>query len=226
MQKQDRGRLRWRRALPLFLPAGLGMLLMAAFLFVGWMPLNLAITGQDIKISSNGRTGVAAKGLQTYLGETQMKNDGPEIGTLMAHIPDVKAQGICISMTLTFPIIDTWTIQLHSTKEVALKDVRAAAASAHLVNAKLYAATDDGKKPARDTSNVTAPVVININGADLDRIDGATPGVIGADLPGAIEFDDLQADAKGATLSGTAKLTGLGIPKFGHGRGVEHHECY
>ena len=188
--------------------------------------MNLAIQGQDIKLTSNGRPGVAPQGLQTYLGDTQMKNDGPHVATLMAHIPKVEAKGICISMNLTFPVIGSWTVQLHSTKDLEITDVRANAASAHLVNARLYAATDDGEKPATDMSNVTAGGVINMNGADLDAIEGGSPGIIGANLPGAIEFDELQADAKTAILSGRAKLTGLGIPKFGHGKGVEHHECY
>ncbi len=226
MQKQDRGRVRWGRALPIFLPAGLAMLVMQALLLFGMMPLNLAIVGQDVKLSSNGRPAVAPQGLSTYLGETKMKNDGPTVPTLMAHLPEIRLQGLCMSMNLTFPVIGSWTIQLHSTKEVVLKDIRAAAGDAHLINARLYAETDDGEKPNKSNSNVVSPIELNKNAADVGGIDGGMPGIMGIEGKGLVEVDELRADNKTAMISGTAKLNGQGIPKIGHGKGVENHECY
>ena len=225
MQKQDRGRLRWRRAVPLFLPAGLGMLLMAAFLFIGWMPLNLAIKGQDVKLTSNGRSGSAPGGLLAYADLTQMKNGGDKVPTLIAQIPEAKLNGLCMSMNLTFPVIGSWTVQLHSTKEVVIHNLRAAAADAHLVNAVLAAETDDGKPVNKDSSNLVSGVELNKDAATIDGVDGGV-GIMGVEGHGPLTFSELQANAKSAGLYGRATLTGLGIPKFGHGKGVEHHECY
>ena len=227
MQKQDRGRLRWRRALPLFLPAGLGILLMAAFLFIGWMPLNLAITGQDLKLSSNGRGGVATKGFSAYVNGQEMKFGGPTVPVVYARIPEAKLNGVCISLTLTFPIIDTWTVQLHSTKEIVIKDLTAAAANVHLEDAKLYSETNDGELPKKDLSNVVGGVQLNKNASELDGTDLGPVGIMGVESNGQVQFSELIANAKGATLSGSAALVpGLGIPKIGHGRGTEHYECY
>ena len=45
-------------------------------------------------------------------------------------------------------------------------------------------------------------------------------------MPGVVHMGELRASAKGATISGTAQLNGLGMPKLGHGDGTEHGECY
>ncbi|MCE5287737.1 MAG: DUF6230 family protein [Nocardiaceae bacterium] len=226
MQKEDRGRLRWRRALPLFLSAGLGMLLLNAFLLAGVLPQNLSITGQQVKLTSNGRPAVAPEGLSTYIGVTQTKNNGPKIPTLMAHVPEIKLSGLCMSLNLTFPVIGSWTIQLHSTKEVVIKDINVAASDAHLINARLNAETNDGKAPAKDASNVVSPVELNKNASDVEGLEGGAAGLMGVEGRGAIYADELRATNESNTISGTANLTGLGIPKIGHGKGVKNYECY
>jgi hypothetical protein len=225
MQKADRGHTRWRQSLMLFIPALLGVGALTVMTIQGVLPLNLALSGQDFKLASNGAA-VATQGLSAYPSTIEMK-DGSHAPILMAAIPEAElADGICISLVLTFPLIGTNTLQINTDGEATVKDLQAAAELMAIKGVALNAATSDGNAPAKDGSNVKDPVAINKDASELDGISGGTPGSIGIDAPGVVRMAQLQATAKGATISGTAKLNGIGIPKIGRGRGTEHGECY
>ena len=222
MQKKDRGKTRWRRCFILLLPALLGVGILTIMTIQGVMPLRLAVNGQDFKLSSNGGPAIAQSGLTAYPSTIEMK-DGSIKPVLVAGLPEATLKdGMCLSLVLTFPVIGTNTLQIHTSGETVVEDMKASAAEMFIKNVSLKSHTTDGKDADATGSNVDSPGAINIDASEV----GGRAGTLGLNIPGVVTMGSLQATAKGALIAGTAKLNGIGIPKLGHGRGVEHNECY
>ncbi|MBJ8348446.1 DUF6230 family protein [Antrihabitans sp. YC2-6] len=226
MQKADRGRTRWRQALMLFIPAILGVLALTVMTIQGVLPLHLAISGQQFKLTSNGAAAIAPQGLSAYPSSIKMK-DGSQAPVLMAGLPEAElTEGMCISLVLTLPIVGTNTLQISSSGNTTVKDMEAAADKMYIRGASLSASTNNGEAPATDAANVDAPVLINKDASELNDLSGGPSGALGLEVPGLVKMGELRASASGATISGTAQLNGIGIPKIGHGSGTENGECY
>ena len=226
MQAVTRGGTQWRRTGLLLIPALFVMGVLTIMTLQGGLPVRLAISGQDFKLSSNGAPVSAPQGAGIYPSTIEMK-DGTNVAVLRAGLPEaILSKGLCLSLVLTFPIIGTNTLQVNTSRETTIEDMKAAALSLDSKDAALGAATSDGKEPNPDGSNVKAGVQINKDASELSGLAGGAPGAMGVDAPGMIRLNDLKASAAGATISGTAKLGGLGIPKLGHGRGTDNGECY
>jgi hypothetical protein len=222
MQKKDRGKTRWRRCFILLLPALLGVGILTIMTIQGVLPLHLAVTGQDFKLSSNGGPAVASKGLTAYPSTIEMK-DGEIKPVLVAGLPEATLEdGMCLSLVLTFPFIGTNTLQIHTSGETVVEDMKASAAEMYIKGASLKSLTKDGEDANADGSNVESPGAINMDASEI----GGHAGNLGLSIPGVVKMGGLQATAKGALIAGTAKLNGIGIPKIAHGRGVENNECY
>lgn len=222
MDAAMRGGTGWRRfgifALPAFLVAGT---LIGTSLF-GILPLRLSISGQPFKLSANSRAEVPHGIEAAYSSGMQLKNGGETVPALYAHIPEaVLSDGLCLSLVLTFPFIGTNTLQINTTGRTVAKDLSADAAGMQLSNATLSAQTTDGQAPALDGSNVKQSAIV---GRDAGEI-GGRPGTFGLSAPGAAVIGALQASANGARVNGTLQISGIQIPKLGHGSGPGK-ECF
>lgn len=208
--RTTKGGTRWRRAGLLFLPAMLGVFILAGMTLFGVLPINLSVNGQQLKLTSNNGQATAPQGVDAYADVQQMKNNGPVDPALRATIPELRVpDGICLSLVLTFPFVGTNTIHIETTGETVAKDVTASAASFQAGQTEL--ATD------RDHAVLVA--------ADAGMY-GGRPGLFGLGVPTNVAITNLQATATGARIAGTLNIGGLRIPKLGRGDGVENGECY
>lgn len=220
-----RGAIRIRRSLLLLIPTGLAALILAIGTLMGYVPLNLAFSGQNVKLTSNGKPAYAPKGLSGYPNTLRMKNGGPIVGSKWLTIPEADLpEGVCISLVVKLPIVGEWTVQIATHGDTVVKDMTLKASDVHVGEATLRASTTDGKAPKKDQSNVEANVVI---GVSADEIGGGSDhaGGFGLTAPGAATLNKLQVSAQGGTVAGTAKLSRPGV-SIGHGHGTEHSECY
>ncbi len=207
----------------LFIPAMFGVGVLALASLQGVLPLNLAVTGQDLKLSTQGDL-VAAQGLSVYPSDIGMK-DGSRAPIILAGIPEASLpDGLCLSLVLTFPLIGANTIRL-STGDTHVNDMTVAASALSAGTATLYSKTTNGELPARDGSNLESPIILNKDASELPGLSGGRPGAFGLESGGRGTVTGLQASAKGAVIAGTAKLNLQSI-KYGHGSGTEHGECY
>lgn len=223
MQAVTRGGAKWRRSAMLFIPAMLGVGILAVATLQGFLPLNLAVIGQDLKLSTQGDL-IAPQGLSVYPSDIRMK-DGSQAPIVLAGIPEASIpDGLCLSLVLTFPLIGSNTIRI-STGETHVNDMTVSAASLAAGTATLYSKTTDGEIPAGDGSNVESPVILNKDASELAGLSGGQPGTFGLESGGSGTVTRLNAAAKGAVIAGTAKLNLRSI-KIGHGSGTENGECY
>lgn len=220
-----RGGTRWRRSGILLIPALLVVGVLAVCSLFGVLALNLAVEGQDFKISSNGSPLKTPEGLAMYPSTISMK-DGTEDPILLAGLPRAELpNGLCISLVLTFPGIGSNTLQLKTTRNTTATQMVLSAKTLQATTASLVPSTNDGKPLRPDGSNIEYPVAIGKSADELNGMPAGPGGVFGIDAPGSGEMGDLKADAKGALISGTASLNGLGVT-VGHGRGTDNGECY
>lgn len=210
-----RGGTRWRRTLAVLAPS----LVVAVVLIVGTLrgpiPINLTISGQDIKLSSNGGAVELPRGLTLYPSTVQMKNDGETRGVMIAGLPEaVLTKGLCISLVLTFPAVGSYTIRLHTSGRTTAHQMTLDAAG---INAGLatLAAGDGGKDP----------VALGHSALDFLGETSDAHGRFGVSAPGAGSLRALQANAQGAIIAGTVDLNGLKV-KVNKGSGVANGECY
>ncbi len=219
----SRGGTKWRRFGILFLPALLGLGVLAGMTLFGVLPLALSVTGQDLKLASDSDRANAPQGLRAYMNLEQMKNGGSQDPVAMAHIPQATLpDGLCLSLVLTFPVVGTNTLRIDFTGNTIAKDVTIAAADFQAGATKLGASTTDGEEVRPDRSNLDKPVQLNLDADEL----GGSAGGFGADIPGSTDIARLAASAKAAVIAGTFRMSGVRLPKIGHGDGVAHGECY
>jgi hypothetical protein len=210
MDDVTRGGTSWRRTGILLLPALLGVLVLAAMAIRGHMALNLAITGQEFKIKAENAE--APQGLSAYPSGVRMKNGDHHDPVLLAALPEAKIpDGLCVSLSLTFPIIGTNTLRLYTTGATRVTDMTASAS-----------ALDVGNVSIKD---LTAPMSINKDASELTGVEGGQPGSLGLEAPGSAHIGTVQGTAKGAVIAGTLTISGIKIPQVGHGDGPDQ-ECY
>lgn len=210
----SRGGTRWRRSVVLFVLAMLVVGLLTLGTLGGVIPLRLSVTGQDVKITSNGAPIQTPGGLAMYPTQVRMK-DGTQQVTVLAGLPEARLpKGMCVSVMLTFPVLGSNTFRLKSTRETTIEQMTLSADALRATDAKLVPSTETGK-----------PVAIGRDASDLGGIPKGPAGTFGIDAPGAGQMSDLRATAQGAVISGTAALAGLGV-KVAHGRGPENGECF
>ena len=213
-----RGGTRYRRSALLFIPAMVAVGALTLGLIFGVIPLNLAVYGQDFKITSNGQPLITPKGMTLYPAQVTMK-DGKLVGVVVGGLPTVELpKGMCLSLALRFPVIGTWTIRIKTTGRTTVHDMVLDASGLNAGSTSLVPATTDGKAPRKDASNVKTPVLLG------PSVSGGA-GRFGVNSGGANSINALQASANGAIIAGTAHL---GIPHISihHGRGVQNGECY
>lgn len=197
----------------------LGPSLVAAVVLIvatlrGPIPLKLAISGQDIKLSSNGGPVELPRGLTLYPSTIQMKYGGDIRGVMIAGLPEaVLTKGLCISLVLSFPGFGTYTVRLHTSGRTTAHQMTLNAAGINVGLATLTAGTD-GK-----------PVELGRQALDSFGPDSDAYGRFGITAPGAGSLRALQANAQGAIIAGTVALHGLKV-KVDRGSGVRSGECY
>ena len=213
-----RGGTRWRRTALVLAPALVAMAVLVIATVRGPIPLNLVVTGQDLKLTSNGGKVELPDGLTLYPSTIQMKNGGETRGVVIAGLPEaVLTKGLCISLVVKFPVVGEDTIRLHTSGETTAKKMTLDAAGLQTDSTTLRPILEDGK--------LLFPIAI---GKDAQQIAGAeedAAGRFGIEAPGAGEISGLQASAQGAVISGTVKLDGVSV-KMHPGSGVENGECY
>jgi hypothetical protein len=181
----------------------------------GPIPLKLAISGQDIKLSSNGGPVELPRGLTLYPSTIQMKYGGDTRGVMIAGLPEaVLTKGLCISLVLDFPGFGTYTVRLHTSGRTTAHQMTLNAAGINAALATLSAG-NNGKDP------------VELGHRALDSFGPTSDahGRFGIDAPGAGSLRALQANAQGAIIAGTVDLNGLKV-KVNHGSGVRNGECY
>jgi hypothetical protein len=198
----------------------LGPSLIAAVVLIvatlrGPIPLKLAISGQDIKLTSNGGPVELPRGLTLYPSTIQMKYGGDTRGVMIAGLPEaVLTKGLCISLVLSFPGFGTYTVRLHTSGRTTAHQMTLNAAGINAGLASLTAGAD-GREP------------IELGRHALDSFGPTSDahGRFGVAAPGAGSLRALQANAQGAIIAGTVDLNGLKV-KVNSGRGVRNGECY
>jgi hypothetical protein len=219
-----RGGTRWRRSGILFIPAIVALAVLAIAVLQGVLALNLVVSGQDFKITSNGARVDTPRGLTMYPSTIRMKNGGQTRGIVIAGLPEADlTKGMCISLVLTFPVAGTYTVQLHTSGRTVAKDMTIDASGLDAGVTDLVPRTTDGR--AGNGANVVLPVSIGKNAADLDGVKNGPQGRFAIEAPGNGSLTGLRADAEGAIIAGTAKLSGLSV-HIHHGRGTSNGECY
>ncbi|MGQ0467026.1 MAG: DUF6230 family protein [Sporichthyaceae bacterium] len=203
-----RGGTRWRRTAVVAVPAlGVAVGLIVATLH-GPIPLNLVVSGQDMKLSSNGGPVQVPQGLRLYPSTVEMKNGGETRGVMIAGLPEaVLTKGLCISLVLSFPATGTWTVRLHTSGKTTARQMTLDAAGIQVGEARLT----PGKKE---------PILIGPGAEDL-----VAAGVFGVSAAGPGTLDGLRADAQGAVISGSVNLRGL-TATVNRGRGIANGECW
>jgi hypothetical protein len=210
-----RGGTRWRRTAAVFGPSLVAAVALIVATLRGPIPINLTISGQDIKLSSNGGPVELPRGLTLYPSTVQMKNGGETRGVMIAGLPEaVLTKGLCISLVLSFPALGSYTIRLHTSGRTTAHQMTLDAAGINVGLATL-AAGADGKDP------------IALGHSALDSLGETSDahGRFGISAPGAGSLQALQANAQGAIIAGTVDLNGLKV-KVNKGSGVANGECY
>ena len=190
-----RGGTRFRRSALLFLPAMLGVLLLTLGTLFGVIPLNLYLSGQDFKLSSNGGP-LVATGLKLNADNVQMKFDGKTFRVSDASIQhaDLK-KGLCISLTLKLPVVGTWTLTIKTDGDTEANDLTLGAVD-----------LSAGMSTLRGT---------NANPVNLGVIK-TSDGQFGVTAPSAT-LQKVVATGKSAKILGTVDLRGIGIPRLHRG---------
>ncbi|CAM2996367.1 DUF6230 domain-containing protein [Skermania piniformis] len=218
-----RGGTSWRRFVVLGIPALVGVAVLAGMLLFGVLPLGLYVVGHDVQIASATDRGNAPQGLTAYVDVQQMKNGGSREPVAMAYVPQATLpDGLCLSLALTFPLIGTNTLRLDFTGHTVAREVTVAAADFRAGATRLTAASTDGADVRPDRSNLDRPVRLGLDAAEL----GGAAGGFGADIPGSTDIAQLAASAKKTVIAGTFRMSGIRLPRIGHGAGVEHGACY
>jgi hypothetical protein len=177
----------------------------------GPLPLNLVVSGQDLKLTSNGGTVELPQGLTLYPSTIRMKNGGANRGVMIAGLPEaVLTKGLCISLVLTFPMAGTYTVRLHTDGRTTARDMTLDAAGINVDLAEL--------NPGGSGSN---KIPINIGGPSAD----SSSDGFGIAAPGAGSLGALRADAQGALIAGSVHLAGLKV-QLSRGSGITNGECY
>ncbi|NMN96625.1 DUF6230 family protein [Antrihabitans stalactiti] len=210
MRAVTRGGTSWRRTGILLLPALLGVLIVGALAIRGKMTLNLAITGQEFKVAANDL--VAPKGLTIYPTGQQMKNEGETVPVVLATVPEAElADGMCISLRLTFPLIGTNTLRMRTTGDTKATNLTASARSMDV-----------------DEINITdlvAPMIVGQDASSLKGTEGGQPGAFGVEAQARGTVGSMRGTAVGAVIAGTLSISGIKVPDLSHGNGPDQ-ECY
>jgi len=213
-----RGGTRWRRTALILAPALVAMIVLVVATVRGPIPLNLVVSGQDLKLTSNGGVVELPDGLTLYPSTIQMKNGGETRGVVIAGLPEaVLTKGLCISLVVKFPVVGTYTIRLHTSGETTAKEMKLDASGLQTGSTTLSASYADGQ--------LLLPIAIGKDARDMAGAEDAPQGRFGIEAPGKGELKALQASAQGAIISGTVKLDGV-TAKLHPGDGVENGECY
>jgi hypothetical protein len=211
-----RGGTRWRRSASVLVPALVAAGVLVVATVQGPIPLNLVVSGQDLKLTSNGAVVKLPDGLTLYPSTIRMKNGGETRGVVIAGLPEaVLTKGLCISLVVTLPVVGTYTIRLHTSGETTAKQMTLDAASLQTDSTTLSPSYADGQ--------LQLPIAIGKDARELAA--DAPAGRFGIAAPGAGELSGLRASAQGAIISGTVKLQGL-TARMHVGDGVENGECY
>ena len=198
-----RGGTRFRRAALLFIPAMGGLLALVLCTLFGVLPLRLYLSGQDFKLSSNGQ-GLTADGLSLYPTQVRMKFDGQTYGVADAVIKRAELpHGLCISMTLKFPVVGRWTVQIHTSGKTIAHDLTLGAVNLNALTATLSGRSKDGKALAANGANVD-PVALG------PSVPGGA-GLFGVNSPGVNHLQRIEATGKSAVIAGTVNLRGVTI---------------
>lgn len=191
-----RGGTRFRRAGLLFLPAMLGVLLLTLATLFGILPLNLYLTGQDFRLTSNGKV-LIAQGLTLHGGQVQMKFDGKEYQVSLATIDKAELpDGLCISLTLKFPVIGEWTVRIQTDGDTVAKNLTLGSVSL-------------GASTATLEGTIKNPVSLGPSVRGGDGLFGVSSG--------KAKLTDVKAAGKSAAIKGTVNLRGIAIPRIHHG---------
>jgi hypothetical protein len=210
-----RGGTRWRRTGAVLGPSLVAAVALIVATLRGPIPINLTISGQDIKLSSNGGAVELPQGLTLYPSTVQMKYGGETRGVMIAGLPEaVLTKGLCISLVLSFPGFGTYTVRLHTSGRTTAHQMTLDAAGLNAGLATL-AAGAGGKDPIE-----LGPPARGAFGPTSDA-----HGRFGIAAPGAGSLRALQANAQGAIIAGTVDLNGLKV-KVNKGSGVRNGECY
>jgi len=211
-----RGGTRWRRTGVVLVPALITAAVLVVSTFRGGLPLNLAVSGQDLKLTSNGAPVELPDGLTLYPSTIQMKNDGATRGVVIAGLPRaVLTKGLCISLVLTFPTVGTWTVRLHTSGRTT--------ATSMTLDAAGIVAGPTTLRPGAGRADL--PIAIGKSAAELNGVSDAPADRFGIEAPGAGSLSGLRADAQGAIIAGRVSLAGLRV-QVKHGRGPSAGECY
>jgi hypothetical protein len=192
----SRGGTRFRRAGLLFIPAMIGVLVLTLATLFGILPLNLYLTGQDFKLSSNGGE-LVAKGLTLHGDQVQMKFHGKRYPIASATIDEAELKkGLCLSLTLDLPIVGKWTVRIQTDGDTLANDLT------------LGAVNLDGS-PATLQGSKAHPVSLG------PSVRGGA-GLFGVDANKAV-LRDVKASGKSAKILGTVNLRGIAIPRIHKG---------
>jgi hypothetical protein len=198
-----RGGTRFRRAGLLFIPAMVGVLALVLGTLFGVLPLNLYLTGQDFKLSSNGE-GLTADGLTAYPTQVRMKFDGKTYGVANAVIKRADLpKGLCISLTLKVPVLGRWTVQIHTSGDTVAHDLTLGAVNLNALTATLRGSSTNGKPLAANGSNV--------NPLQLGPSVAGGAGLFGVSSPGANQLVKVEASGKSAVIAGKVNLRGVTV---------------
>jgi hypothetical protein len=209
-----RGGIRWRRAAAVLVPSLVLAAALVAATVRGPLPLNLVVSGQNLKLTSNGGNVELPHGLTLYPSTIKMKNGGDTRGVIIAGLPEaVLTKGLCISLVLTFPMAGTWTVRLHTTGRTTARDMTLDAAG---INVGLAELSPGGS---------TAPIDIGGPGGKAFGLGDSSSDTFAVAAPGAGSLSALQADAQGAVIAGSVHLAGLHV-QLNHGSGIPNGECY
>lgn len=212
-----RGGTRWRRTALVLAPALVAMVVLVVATVRGPIPLNLVVSGQDLKLTSNGGVVELPNGITLYPSTIRMKNGGDTRGVVIAGLPKaVLTKGLCLSLVVKFPVVGEYTIRLHTSGETTAKEMRLDQASL-VTESTTLSAFHDGE--------VLLPIEIGKDARQMAGAEDAPAGRFGIEAPGEGSIRALQASAQGAIISGTVKLDGISV-KMHPGSGVENGECY
>lgn len=211
-----RGGTRWRRTAVLLVPGLVAAAVLVVTTVRGGIPINLVVSGQDLKLTSNGALVELPRGITLYPSTVQMKNGGETRGIVIAGLPEaVLTEGLCISLVTTLPWAGTYTVRLHTSGRTTATDMTLDAAGIAVGAATLRPGGDAGE-----------PIMLGPDAVvDADQLGDDPPGRFGVQAPGNGTLRALQADAQGAVIAGTVDLGGLSV-KTSRGSGVENGECY
>lgn len=201
-----RGKTRWRQTLYLAVPAFVIFGALALGTLEGVVPARLALYDIDVRLSGDLN---APQGLQGYTGHMHLKG-GKNEGALIASIPQADfPHGACLSLSSKVPVFGRWTVQIHSGSKVQITDATLDASTLMSKSLTLNPKTQDGAAANADGSNVTDPVALGKDAADMS-LTKAKPGEgWGLEVQGPVQGAKLDASARGALIAGT--LT-LGVP--------------